>query len=249
MTLRPPTYPLPAPTPPLLQTGIGVVAPYDFALDRELWRWVPDDVTLHLTRTPYAPLAATLEMAVHISDPELIARATADVLPVAPLAVAYACTSGSFVGGLSGEVALVDAMIAAGAPAAVTTSGALLLALHHLGINRVATVTPYTDDLTIGLTKFLAEAGVEVVSTAGLGLIAQIWTVPYEATVELVRSIDTTTAEAVFISCTNLPTYDIIAGLEAMIGKPVLTANQVTMWSALALTGHTAIGPGQHLLT
>jgi maleate isomerase len=24
--------------PPLLQTGIGVVSPYDFALDRELWR-------------------------------------------------------------------------------------------------------------------------------------------------------------------------------------------------------------------
>ncbi|MEI8409404.1 MULTISPECIES: maleate cis-trans isomerase family protein [unclassified Kribbella] len=249
MTLGPSTHPLPAPTPPLLQTGIGVVAPYDFALDRELWRWAPDDVTLHLTRTPYAPLAATLEMAVHISDPELIARATTNVLPVAPLTVAYACTSGSFVGGLAGEAALVDAMVAAGAPTAVTTSGALLLALRHLGINRVATVTPYTDDLTAGLTAFLAEAGVKVVATAGLGLIAQIWTVPYEATVELVRSIDTKSADAVFISCTNLPTYDVIAGLEAMIGKPVLTANQVTMWSALSLAGHTAIGQGQHLLT
>jgi maleate isomerase len=248
MTLRPPTHPLPAPTPPLLQTGIGVVAPYDFALDRELWRWVPDDVTLHLTRTPYVPLAATLEMAIHISDPTLIARAATDVLPVAPLAVAYACTSGSFVGGLTGEAALVDAMVAAGAPTAVTTSGALLLALRHLGINRIATVTPYTDDLTAGLTAFLAEAGVEVVATAGLGLIAQIWTVPYEATIELVRSIDTSTADAVFISCTNLPTYDVIAGLEAMTGKPVLTANQVTMWSALSLAGHPAVGPGQHLL-
>ncbi|MGW1345474.1 maleate cis-trans isomerase family protein [Kribbella sp. NPDC002412] len=249
MTLRPSTHPLPASTPPLLQTGIGVVAPYDFALDRELWRWVPDDVTLHLTRTPYAPLAATLEMAVHISDPELIARAAADVLPVAPLAVAYACTSGSFVGGLTGEAALVDAMVAAGAPAAVTTSGALLLALRHLGISRVATVTPYTDDLTALLTAFLAEAGVEVVATAGLGLIAQIWTVPYEVIVELVRSIDTSSAEAIFISCTNLPTYDVIPGLEALLGKPVLTANQVTMWSALSLTGHTPIGPGQSLLT
>ena len=58
MTVRPPTHPLPAPVPPLPQTGIGIVAPYDFALDRELWRWVPDDVTLHVTRTPYAPLAA-----------------------------------------------------------------------------------------------------------------------------------------------------------------------------------------------
>ena len=60
--------------PPLQQSGIGVVAPCDFALDRELWRWVPDDVSLHITRMPYAPLRATLEMAVHISDPALVAK-------------------------------------------------------------------------------------------------------------------------------------------------------------------------------
>lgn len=245
---RPSTHPLTASVPPLLQTGIGVVAPYDFALDRELWRWVPDDVTLHVTRTPYAPLAATVEMALHVSDPTLIARSTIDVLPVAPLAVAYACTFGSFVGGLAGEAALVDAMVAAGAPAAVTTSGALLMALRHLGISRVATVTPYTNDLTAGLSAFLAEADIAVVATAGLGLIAQIWAVPYETTVELVRSVDNDDAEAVFISCTNLPTYDVIAGLEAALGKPVLSANQVTMWSALALTDHQATGPGQTLL-
>lgn len=58
MSTRPSTHPLPAAVPPLLQTGIGVVAPYDFALDRELWRRVPADVSLHATRTPYAPLAA-----------------------------------------------------------------------------------------------------------------------------------------------------------------------------------------------
>ncbi|NEU35177.1 decarboxylase, partial [bacterium LRH843] len=33
---------------PKPQLGVGVVAPFDFALDRELWRWVPDDVSLHL---------------------------------------------------------------------------------------------------------------------------------------------------------------------------------------------------------
>ncbi|MFD7158560.1 Asp/Glu racemase [Kribbella sp. NPDC059898] len=249
MSTRPLTNPMPAAVPPLLQTGIGVVAPYDFALDRELWRWVPDDVTLHLTRTPYAPMAATVEMALHISDPGLIARTTYNVLPVAPLAVAYACTFGSFVGGLNGELALVDAMVGAGAPAAVTTSGALLLALRRLGINRIATVTPYTNDLTAGLSAYLAEAGIEVVATAGLGLIAQIWAVPYETTVELVQTVDNPTVEAIFISCTNLPTYDVIAGLEAALGKPVLTANQVTMWAVLELVGRTGIGPGQHLLT
>ena len=46
----------PVPVGPVVGVGVGVVAPYDFALDRELWRWAPEDVTLHLVRT--AVLAA-----------------------------------------------------------------------------------------------------------------------------------------------------------------------------------------------
>jgi maleate isomerase len=233
---------------PVQQTGIGVVVPYDFALDRELWRWVPDDISLHLTRTPHSALAATMKMAIYVSDPALIARGVTELHAVAPSVTAYACTSGSFVGGVAGEAALVTAMTAAGAPVAVTTSGALLAALRHLDISRIATVTPYTDDLTAGLTNYLGEAGVEVVATSGLGLTSQIWTVPYEVTAELIRSTDTSDAAAVFVSCTNLPTYDVIASLEAELGKPVLTANQVTIWSSLTLIGRKAVGPGQRLL-
>lgn len=235
-------------SPPLQQSGIGVVAPFDFALDRELWRWVPDDISLHITRMPYAPLPATLEMAVHISDPALVAQGVTDVRAVSPLVMAYACTSGSFIGGLAGEAALVSAMTEAGAPAAVTTSGALLEALHHLELSRIATVTPYVADLTVGLSSYLAEAGVEVIAAAGLGLTSDIWTVHYDVTAGLVRDTDTADAQAVFISCTNLPTYDVIAPLERELGKPVLTANQVTMWSALHVIGRKAVGPGQQLL-
>jgi maleate isomerase len=125
-----------------------------------LWRWVPDDVSLHITRMPYA--------------------------------------------GLAGEAALVAAMTEAGAPTAVTTSGALLAGLRHLGADRVATVTPYVAELTAGLTTFLAEAGVEVVAATGLGLTSDIWTVPYEVTAQAVRDTDTPDAAAVFISCVCL---------------------------------------------
>jgi maleate isomerase len=237
-----------AQSPPLHQTGIAVVAPHDMALDRELWRWVPDDVSLHITRMPYVPLAVGTELAVHISDPALVARGVTDIRAVSPLVAAYACTSGSFVGGLAGEAALVAAMIDAGAPGAVTTSGALLAALRHLDVTTLATATPYTPELTAGLSGFLAEAGVEVVSASGLGLTSDIWMVPYDITANLVRATDTDDAQAVFISCTNLPTYDIIATLEAELGKPVLTANQVTIWSALGVIGRKAVGPGQRLL-
>ncbi|WP_348731177.1 Asp/Glu racemase [uncultured Mycolicibacterium sp.] len=236
------------PSPPLQQAGIGVVVPYDFALDRELWRWLPNDVSLHITRLPYAPMPATMEMAVHISDPEHAAQCVTDVSAVGPLVTAYACTSGSFVGGPLAEQALVEAMLAAGSPLALTTSGALLSALRYLGYTRIATATPYTADLTVGLTAFLGESGIEVTAAAGLGLTSDIWTVPHDVTAQLVRETDTADAQAVFISCTNLPTYDVIADLEHELGKPVLAANQVTMWHSLSLIGRKAVGPGQQLM-
>jgi maleate isomerase len=82
-----------------------------------------------------------------------------------------------------------------------------------------------------------------------LGLPGGIWRVPYEGVAQLVLEADRPDAEAVFVSCTNLPTYDLIAPLEADLGKPVLTANQVTMWASLRELDQPACGAGQRLFT
>ncbi|MDQ4037021.1 MAG: Asp/Glu racemase, partial [Actinomycetota bacterium] len=113
----------------------------------------------------------------------------------------------------------------------------------------VALATPYVAEVTSRLRDFLGEAGVDTVGSAGLGLKSDIWRVPYAVTAKLVEDVDSGSVQAVFLSCTNLATYDLIAPLEAAVGKPVLTANQVTMWAALRLAGSTAIGPGQRLLS
>lgn len=227
---------------------IAMVVPYDFALDRELWRWMPDTAHLLLTRTPYEPLQVTLEQAVRIGDPTVVAAAARSVLTPAPAVVGYACTAGSFVGGLAGERALVAALLGSGAPAAVTTSGAVLQALVALGATRVALATPYDETINALLVGFLQEAGITVTATSGLGLSGGIWTVRRETTVDLVRRAWTEDCEAVFVSCTNLATYDVIEPLEAELGVPVVSANQATMWAALALAGLRACGAGQRLV-
>ena len=230
------------------QHGIGVVAPFDFALDRELWRWTPDDVSLFMTRLPYVPVPVTVEMASALSDHSIVRQATRDVLAPEPLAVAYACASGSFIRGAQGEHELTQAMLRVGAPAATTSSGALVESLSLLRISRIAVVTPYIDSVTDRLVSFLGQYGVGVVSSVGMGLLNHIWKVGYHEVVNAVSAVDRPDAEAVFISCTNVPTYDIIAPLERMIGKPVLTANQVTMCSALRAMGRPAAGEGQWLV-
>ncbi|MFC7328079.1 Asp/Glu racemase [Marinactinospora rubrisoli] len=231
------------------QSGIGLVAPFDFALDRELWRWTPDDVSLYLTRLPYVPVPVTVEMAAALSDGDKVRRATRDVLAPEPLVVGYACASGSFVDGTAGEKRLQASMLDAGAPAAVTTSGALIRALEALEARRIAVVTPYVDTVTERLLGFLGEHGIDTVSSVGLGLLNHIWKVTYSEVVEAVRDVDRPDAEAVFISCTNVLTYDIIAPLERMLGKPVLAANQVTMWAALQSIGRNAVAADQWLVS
>src|SRR5215470_645347 len=105
-------------SPPLQQSGIGVVAPFDFALDRELWRWVPDGVSLHLTRTPFVPVEVTRDMARLVSEDATLREAVRTLTAVRPGALSYACTSGSFIGGLRGERAMRTAMSdVAGLPA------------------------------------------------------------------------------------------------------------------------------------
>ena len=231
------------------QRGIGLVAPFDFALDRELWRWLPDDLAWFTTRTPYLPVTVSLQMAEAVGDDQVVARAVQDLLVAEPLAVAYACTSGSFVDGIAGERRLRDAMERAGAPVAVTTSGALLDALAALGVSRVAVATPYTEQVTARLADFLAEAGVATTRTTCLGLVEGIAKVGYPTVARLVQQAVTDDAGAVFVSCTNLATYDLIEPLEQLLDRPVLSANQVTAWAALRSVGAKAVGPGQRLLS
>jgi maleate isomerase len=225
----------------------GVIVPYDFALDREIWRWVPDDVSLLVTRTAFHPMSSSVEMAELISTDETLHSSTANLLAAEPAVVVYLCASGSFVRGVVGEQAMREQMLAAGAPRAVTTSSALLEALEHLNLSRIAVATPYVPSLTARLHMFLDEAGVEVLSGRELGLGERIWRVTGPTVHDLAVASDHPDAEAVFISCTNLATYDVIAPLEATLGKPVLTANQVSMWAAMRAAGAYIQPNGQSL--
>ncbi|MBD0841828.1 MULTISPECIES: aspartate/glutamate racemase family protein [unclassified Streptomyces] len=233
---------------PRPQRGIGVVAPFDFALDRELWRWVPDEISLHLTRTPYVPVEVSLDLARLVSEHETLEDGVRTLTAIAPEVVAYACTSGSFVGGVAGERAMCEAMTRAGAVPALTTSGALLQALADLGARRVALVTPYTMSVTAALEEYVAQAGVRVTGCAFMGLTRHIWKVPYRDVVDMAHRAVRAGTDCLFISCTNLPTYDVIPQLEAELRMPVLSANQVTMWAALRRLGTRAVGPYQALI-
>lgn len=225
------------------------MAPFDLELDREMWRWLPDDVDIFITRTPFIDDEVTVEFAQEASDAPAIARGTRDVTAGPANTVAYACTSGSFVGGRDAERAITDTMLASGAEQALTTSGALVEALESLGVSRVVVATPYIAELSQKLSDFLAEHQITAIDNVSLGLSTHISQVPYAQTADMIRAADREDAEAIVISCTNLPTYDLLVPLEQELGKPVISANQATLWAALRRIGRSAVGDAQLLLS
>jgi maleate isomerase len=54
---------------------------------------------------------------------------------------------------------------------------------------------------------------------------------------ELAKRADRPEAEALFLSCTNLRTFDALEPLEQELGKPVISSNLATMWHAIRLAG------------
>lgn len=238
----------PGPPGPLIPSAIGVVCPHDMVLDRELWRWTPTSVTLLCTRTPHEAVVVDESLISRMAGDHVAIRAAALSLSAAqPGAMVYACTSASFVAGLAGARALSEDLAVAGTDRCATTSEALVAALDHLGVSRVAVATPYIGPLTDRLGVFLREVGKDVVGIGGLGLDGGIWRTSYREVCELIRRVDTPDAEAVVVACTNLPTYDVLARMENELGKPVVSANQATMWWALRAVGLRGRGAGQSL--
>lgn len=233
--------------PPGAARGVGVVVPFDFALDDEYWRWPGPGVSVYFTRTPSVDLPVCVEMAQAVGSIGDITAAARSLRAASPSSVLYACTSGSFVNGLAGERLLRSAMAEAAHVPAVTTSGALLDALAALRAGSVAIGTPYDAEVTGRLRSFLAAAGYRVTGCAYLGLGADIARADAKTVARLAAAADRPEADAVFLSCTNLRTFDIIADLESQLGKPVLSASQVSLWAALRAGGLPAAPAGQRL--
>ena len=180
-------------------------------------------------------------------DSDRLEQATRELADGGAAVVAFACTTGSLIRGAGFDRELVERMQGAAPVRATTTSTALLAALSALGVTRVAVATPYVDELNELEAAFLEAEGFDVVGLRGMGIQSdpEIARVPYERTRELARATDDPSAEAVFISCTNLPTLALLAQLEQELGKPVISSNAVTIWHALALAGIQPSGNGR----
>lgn len=156
-----------------------------------------------------------------------------------PDAVVWACTSGSFVYQWEGAHEQVAKLASAAGKPASSTSFAFVRAADRLGLRRVAVAASYPDDVAKLFVEFLGKAGVEIVamSSEDIDTAAEVGRLSPEAVVELAVRHDHPDAEAVLVPDTAMRTLGVLDTIEERLGKPVLTANQVTIWEGLRLVG------------
>ena len=165
--------------------------------------------------------------------------------PHGPDVVVYACTSGSFGCAAGPEQQAAEMAAAAGVPA-INTTQAFGAAVRALGVQRVAVAGTYPAATVALFAAYLRQHGVAVVAQSALNLPTgdAVTELPAAEVYRFIASGDDPAAEAVLVPDTALTTTQHIAGLEGELGKPVLTANQVTVWYALRVAGVAARVPG-----
>jgi maleate isomerase len=186
-----------------------------------------------------------MPIASDVTEESLIEMASASVDSACLLAdcgvdaILYGCTSGSFIKGIGFDKKVEEDIRAATGIRTVSTSGCVLDALRRAGAARVAVYTPYIEEVNERARTFLEDNGFEVTSLCGLGLIDNIAVgeISPAEVFKMVFEDDRGGADLVFVSCTNLRTFEIIAPLSEVLGIPVVTSNQASLHGALRALG------------
>ncbi|MEM6887411.1 MAG: Asp/Glu racemase [Pseudomonadota bacterium] len=159
---------------------------------------------------------------------------------VLPNVILYGCTSATLTHGIAFDEALAAKIKDASGAQTVTAAGALVHALRILEIEHVGFASPYVPQINEMAIAFLSASGIHTVARAdveneldnyGQGALHP------DAVFELGLAADHAHAQAVVLSCTDMRSVEIVAKLEAALGKPVITSNQAMIFQAMQMAG------------
>ncbi|MEU7468460.1 aspartate/glutamate racemase family protein [Streptomyces sp. NPDC044984] len=228
-------------------TALGFLYPGHSAEDDypRIEQLLGSDVRVDLVHTDIGEDAHRVDALLQIGAPERLAAGLQQLRLSGAEAVVWACTSGSFVHGWDGAHEQVRSLARAAGMPASSTSFAFVHAVREVGARRVAVGATYPDDVAVLFAEFLRAGGTEVtgVRSSGIGTAAEVGGWGEEELFALARAADTPDADALLLPDTALHTIAHIPALEKELGKPVLTANQVTVWEGLRLADRRVNAP------
>lgn len=219
---------------------LGLIVPsWNTVMEYETQRMAGDDTSVHSMRISHTADTEEnlLSMGAQVpATAKLLAHAKVDV-------ICYGCTASGFIKGPGYDQEICDEIKAITGIPGTTTIASVTEALRVFDATRVSVASPYEPWANEKLRSFLEKSGVEVLTIQGLGTQAHS-AITREQIEALVVAVDRPEAQAIFISCTNFRTLEIIESLEKKLGKPVVTSNSASMWKMLRIIGESRAVPG-----
>ena len=145
--------------------------------------------------------------------------------------IGYGCTSAS---AIIGSEKISD-LIKSGCSTREVTNPLLAATEYakHLGVTKLALLSPYIEEVNTPLRKALEIKGLstETFGTFGEGQEEKVARISESSTIEAAITLgQDASTEAVFISCTNLRTFNCLDKIANKIDKPVFSSNQSLAW-------------------
>jgi maleate cis-trans isomerase len=217
---------------------VGLMVPMNnTTMERELLAWLPPHSTCRTLKIPRGKGLLTRDTvpaykAAALSLGESFAGMELD-------AVVYGCTAAGFIMGPEGDARLADDLARITERPVVTTAHAMVQALEDSGAKRIAVVTPYPEEINRQLTAFLSACGIGVtrLNTLGAANTEELGRIQAPAVADLARRTMGDDCDALFIACSQLPTHEILAGLQDEYGRPVWSSIYATAWQAKRALG------------
>lgn len=209
-------------------------------MEPEFYAMAPKDISTHTARITLPGAEVSMRSLLEMLESEQLEE-EAQKLSLAKMnVIIFGCTTGSLLKGLGWDKQLIERIRkATGGIPATTTATAVIEAFRELKVSTLSVATPYPEELNVIEKSFLESNGLKVVNMKGLDLNddREIAEQSPEVVYKLAREVNRPNADAVFISCTNFRTAEIIDRLERDLKKPVVSSNQASLWAALKIIG------------
>jgi maleate isomerase len=118
----------------------------------------------------------------------------------------------------------------------VTSAGALVDALKVMGAKKIALVAPYMKPLTELVVDYIADQGFEVIDYRALEIADNLEVGLHDPAKlpDIVAGMNYQDADVIVLSaCVQMPSLPAVPKVEAMTGKPVVTAAIATTYAML----------------
>jgi maleate isomerase len=173
--------------------------------------------------------ADSLRCAVELADADVDVMAYACLVAIMAQGAGYHRQSETRLAGCA------RAQAGSGAPV-ISSAGALIEALHHLGARRISVVAPYVEPLTRLVCDYIEAEGITVHDSISLGVADNLAVGRLDPgqLPELAAKVGTAGIDALVLSaCVQMPSLAAIQPVQEHFDIPVLSASVATVWKTL----------------